>query len=114
MDSRQLYMAADHLRGTLNWEKDWFHFGTGEKIKFELIKELVVSFLDSKQLNLVCERTTSGTIENDEVMTKIKELLGTKDFQLWNQSMNRSIQFKSMGVLLKGQKNDPTTDAKNP
>lgn len=82
MDSRQLYIVAEHLRGTLNWEKDWIHFGTGDEIKFEFIHELVDSFLNCKQINLVHERTTSGTIEMEEVMTKIKELLGVKDFQL--------------------------------
>ena len=103
MDSRQLYVVAQQLSSTLNWEKEWVHFGTEKEIKFYLIQDIIMDFLNSENLNFVCERTNSGIIKKKDALTKIKELLGVKDFQLWNQQMDRSIQFKSMGVLLKGK-----------
>lgn len=104
MDSRQLYIKAKHLATTLTWESDWIHFGTGEEIKSGLIEELIMNFLDSDKVNLVFERTNSETLEKPEVSAKIQEILGTRDFELWNESMNCAIQLKGIGVLLKGKK----------
>ena len=105
MDSRQLYKAAEHLGTTLIWEKNWIHFGTANDVKYDLINELIENFLQSDYINFVHERTNSGAIEADKILSAIKELLGKSNFELWNDSMDRAIQFNRIGVLLKGQKN---------
>lgn len=104
MDSRQLYMAAEHLGGTLNWEKDWIHFGTGMEVNYKLVEDLIRDFLQGEQINFVHERANSGTFEAIQIIPMIKELLGKSNFELWNDSMERAIQFNRIGVLLKGEK----------
>lgn len=108
MDSRQLYKAAEHLGTTLTWEKEWIYFGTTNEVKYELIEDLINNFLEGDEINLVHERTNSGTIETTKVLPAIKELLGKSNFELWNYSIERAIQFNRIGVLLKGKKR-PTT-----
>ena len=104
MDSRELYKAAEHLGTILTWEREWIHFGTGEQVDTKLIDGLIKDFLQGNLVNLVNERTNSGTFELSEIQPKIKELLGRSNFELWNESMDRAIQFNRIGVLLKGQK----------
>lgn len=104
MDSRQLYKAAEHLGTTLTWEEDWIHFGTGTEVKYHLVEELISDFLQGEQINFVHERTNSGTFEANKILPMIKELLGKSNFELWNDSMERAIQFNRIGVLLKGEK----------
>lgn len=112
MDSRQLYKAAEHLGSTLNWESDWIHFGTANEVKYDIIEDLILNFLQSDQINFVHERTNSGTIEVSKILPTIKSLLGEINFELWDSSMERAIQFNRIGVLLMGKKR-PTTNAMN-
>lgn len=104
MDSRQLYKAAEHLGKTMTWVKAWIHFGTANEIKYDLIDDLIKNFLQSDHIKFVHERTNSGTIISLDVHPKIKDLLGRSNFELWNDSMERAIQFNRIGVLLKGEK----------
>ena len=104
MDSRQLYKAAEHLGTTLIWDKEWIHFGTGMEVNYELVEDLISDFLQGGQINFVHERTNSGTLEAIQVIPRIKELLGKSNFELWNESMEKAIQFNRIGVLLKGEK----------
>lgn len=104
MDSRQLYKAAEHLGPTLTWEENWIHFGTGAEVNYNLVETLINDFLQGEQINLVHERTNSGTFEAIKILPIIKELYGKSSFELWNNSMDRAIQFNRIGVLLKGEK----------
>ena len=104
MESRELHKAAGHLSSTLNWDREWIHFGTGDKIKTDIIDDLIINFLEGDQVNLVFERTNSGTFNKAEILPRITELLGNHNFQLWNETLQRAIQFKNIGVLLKGEK----------
>lgn len=105
MDSRQLYKVAEHLRTTLNWEKNWIHLGTGNEVNYDFIGNLIKNFLKNERINFVHERTDSATIETIKILPIIKDLLGKSNFELWNGSMERAIQFNRIGVLLKGEKN---------
>ena len=104
MESRELFKAAGHLSTTLNWDQEWIHFGTGDKIKTELIEDLIDNFLVGNHVNLVFGRTNSGTFDKAEILSRITDLLGAQNFQLWNESLDKAIQFEIVGVLLKGTK----------
>ncbi len=108
MDSRELFKAAEYLRSTLIWQKDWIHYGTGKEIKYDLLDDLIANFLKSDNINIVYNRTNSRAIESKKVRSKIKDLLGKRNFEIWNDSMDRVIQFKQIGVLLKGVKPNET------
>lgn len=107
MDSRQLYIGAKHLHSKLRWEEDWIHFGTGGNLNYPLVKRLVSDFLDSKEIKFVYKRTNSGVFEYSQIFSIIKELLGKSNFELWNDTMERAIQFHKIGVLCKGEKQKP-------
>jgi hypothetical protein len=103
VDSKQLYIAARHLNPTMTWD-DWIHFGTEKEIKNELIEELINYFLADNILNLVHNRQDSGPIERSEVSGRIAVLLGQENFQLWNLSLTKAIDFNRIGVLKLGRK----------
>jgi hypothetical protein len=104
MDSREMYNATTHLTSLVTWDKDWIHFGTENEIKFDLLEKLIEDRLKDKELLLIHGRTTSRQLKKEEIVNKIKPLLGTDDFQLWTVTMDRVIQFKKIGVLNVGQK----------
>lgn len=99
-----MYNAAAHLSSMVTWDNDWIHFGTENEIKFDLLKKLIEKHLKEKELLFIQGRTTSGQFKKDEIANKIKPFLGTDDFQLWTVTLDRVIQFKTIGVLLLGQK----------
>jgi hypothetical protein len=103
MDSKQLYMAAAHLSSTLTWD-DWIHFGTGKEIKNELIEGFIDDFLADDIIHFVHARQDSGKMKRIEIKEKIAELAGQENFQLWNSSMTKAIDFNQIGVLKLGQK----------
>jgi len=103
MDSKQLYIVAGRLSSTLTWD-DWVHFGTGKEIKNGLIEELVDDFLADDILNFVHVRQDSGQVKRFEIKEKIAELLGQENFQLWNSSMTKAIDFNRIGILKLGRK----------
>lgn len=103
MDSHELFKATSHLTTVLHWE-DWIHVGTGNEIKIDQINEILDTFLIDEQLNFIYKRTNSGPLNRTEIWSEILSLLGTEDFQLWNQTLTRSIQFRKIGILRKGEK----------
>lgn len=105
MDSREMYNATTHLKPLVTWDKDWIHFGTENEIKFDLLEKLIDDRLKDNELLFIHRRTTSGQLRKEEIISKIKPLLGTDDFQLWTLTMDKVIQFKKIGVLNVGQKN---------
>ena len=105
MDSREMYNATNHLTPLVTWDKDWIHFGTENEVKFDLLEKLIDDRLKGKELLFIHGRTTSERLKKEEMINKIKPLLGTDDFQLWTVTMDKVIQFKKIGVLNIGQKN---------
>lgn len=56
MDSRQPYKAAAQLSKVVSWDKEWIHFGTADQIKFNVIQNLIATFLNDDQIVLVHSR----------------------------------------------------------
>jgi hypothetical protein len=102
LDSRQLHIAARHLSATVSWDKDWLYFGTGLEMKKELIREIVNRFLPDDNLNLVDGRNNSGTHDRTAIEQQLEMLTGARNFQLWNESLNKVIEFNRIGVLRMG------------
>lgn len=99
-----MYNATRHLAQLLMWDKDWIHFGTKNEIKFDLLEQLIEDHLKNNELLLIHGRRTSEQVRKEEVINKIKPLLGTDDFQLWTVTMDKVIGFNKIGVLIVGQK----------
>jgi hypothetical protein len=104
MDSRQLYSAAEHLSTVITWNNDWIHFGTGTEVKYELVVSKISEYLGEEPFQIVLQRENSASISLAETRNIIQNLLGTTNFQLWNNTMNRAIQFRVMGVMMTGEK----------
>jgi hypothetical protein len=104
MDSKQLYNAAEHLTPIVTWDNDWIHFGTGDQTKNETVNQYIDNFLVDENLKLVHKRLDSGQKKKTEIKKEIEELLGQENFQIWNESMTRVIDFNRIGVLKLGRK----------
>ena len=103
-DPKQLYTAAQHLNHTIVYTEDWVHFGTGNQIKLDVIERLIDNHLTSDEILFVQHRTNSAQFERQEIVGRIKPILGKESFQLWVTSMDKMIQFDKIGVLRLGRK----------
>jgi len=102
LDSRVLYKRIEHLKLSFMWSREWVHFGTGEEIKIELVKN-VIQKLMGDIVYLIIERSNSKEVKKKEIYQSIDNLLGHKNFEIWNQELNHAIQFHQMGVFTEGK-----------
>ncbi|MCS4435839.1 hypothetical protein NK987_15695 [Aquiflexum sp. XJ19-10] len=104
MDSREMYKAAEHLGSLVIWEKDWIHFGTGDGIKFDLLKKLFEDFFTGEDFLFIHGRTNSGEYKNEDFFSITEQFLGTENFEIWSVKMDKAIMFNKIGILLLGRK----------
>ncbi len=104
IDSKQLYNSARHLNSTIVYNESWVHFGTGDQIKLEIIERLIEGHLTSNEILFIQQRTNSAQFKKREIVGRIKPILGKENFQLWDISMDKMIQFNAIGVLRLGCK----------
>ena len=99
-----MYNATNHLTSVVMWD-DWIHFGTGEEVKFDLVRQVIEDCLGEGEVLLIYGRTTSGQYKREKADQIIKPLLGRENFQLWTVVMDKVIKFAAMGVLSVGKRN---------
>ena len=84
---------------------EWVYFGTkGEVIK-EIVMENIKTHFSDDNLYVVRQRNNSFQTSKDNSLEAITDLLGVEDFSLWNQPLDRVIQFNRIGVLRRGERN---------
>lgn len=76
-----MYNATNHLASVVMWD-DWIHFGTGEEVKFDLVRQMIEDTLGKGEVLFIHGRTTSGQYKTEDVEKMIKPLLGRENFQL--------------------------------
>ena len=109
MDSRLIYSATQEITRKIFWPKgtdtQWVYFGTkGEVIK-EIVMENIKTHFSDDNLYVVRQRNNSFQTSKDNSLEAITDLLGVEDFSLWNQPLDRVIQFNRIGVLRRGERN---------
>lgn len=77
---------------------------TADQIKFDVIQNLIGTFLSDDKIILVHNRSDSACKDATEIVNVIEGLLGKEEFQLWNSTMDKVIKFDDIGVLLLGRK----------
>jgi len=109
MESRLIYIASEHLKSKVNWikvtESEWIYCGSNGDVKFEIVLEHINHhFLDSN-FYIALNRSESIESNSQTIFRDIKELVGMKDFLLWDFSFEKVIEFNHIGVFRKGETN---------
>ena len=103
MESRDIY---NRTRITIEWEKEWIHIGTDNKINKAQLSEIFKNhFQGENYLMLKRGRTNSEQIESKEILAKSLKLIGTEDFEIWITNFEKAIKVNKIGVINKS-KND--------
>lgn len=101
MESRDIYNPA---RRQIEWEDKWIHIGTGNDIKYGLLKsEIWNQFENHGKVLLKRGRRNSRTLHTSEVLDGIMKLIGKEDFDLWNEKFSKAIKFNKIGVMCKSK-----------
>jgi predicted glutamine amidotransferase len=107
LDSRLIYSVTNTLKQKLHWNKneneEWIHFGTGKEIDNRFILNKISEHFKNDEINIVYSRTKSGLLKEHQDL--FQNLLGNKNFFLWNTELNKAMEFNYVGILRYGQIN---------
>lgn len=106
IESRLLYKTSKHLINKIEWiwynDTEWIYCGLANDFKEELISKHIQEHFTCSALYVVLSRTGSYKLAFDEALPKIKELVNTHRFCVWNTELTKVIEFNSIGVFRKG------------
>lgn len=101
MESRYIYNRSQR---TIDWEQNWIHIGTGNRVKEKLIEEKIKGiFSHQDYIMLKKGRRDSKVIQTSHAKRTILNLIGIEDFELWDKDFERAIKFNKIEVLLKSK-----------
>lgn len=101
MESRDIYNLT---RRQMEWEDNWIHVGTGNDKYLSLIKTEISNFFESQQtVHLKRGRRNSKSLQSDEVVDEIIELIDVENFELWSENFTSAIRFNTVGVMNKSK-----------
>jgi hypothetical protein len=106
MDSRLIYSASEKVKHLLSWPKstdsEWVYFGAGHEVNVNTAMDMINEWFADTKLYIAIDRKHSLTFDKSEFLSVTSEILGYKDFLVWNIKFDKSIEFNHIGVLRRG------------
>jgi hypothetical protein len=106
MESRLIYEKSRHLKSLVCWEEvsdsEWIYCGAKGEVKYDLIGKHINDFFSEGKAYVSLTRKDSFEIERKFLLESITELIGDKNFLIWDEIFNKSIEFYHIGVFRKG------------
>jgi hypothetical protein len=112
MDSRLIYNKSEKLKLKVDWIKptdtEWIYCGAASEVKWNVVAEELNSFFEGDAFYVVTTRTNSFQANKDDLISSIQNLVGKKNFLVWNVDFYKAIEFNLIGVFRKGVFNTET------
>jgi hypothetical protein len=112
MDSHLIHKTSEKLKFKINWikpsEAEWIYCGEAGEVKWNVLAEELWSFFDDDTFHIATTRTNSFTIDKEELLSSINNLVGRKNFFIWNEGFKKLVEFNQIGVFRKGVFNNNT------
>jgi len=112
MDTRLLYNKSEKLKLKVDWIKpidnEWIYCGAAGEVKWNVVAEELDSFFDGDAFYVATTRTNSFQSDRDDLLSSIQNLVGKKNFIVWNVDFYKAIEFNQIGVFRKGVFNTET------
>jgi hypothetical protein len=106
MDSRLIYKTSQHLQSQVSWEKvsesEWIYCGTLGEVKYDIVESHLNIFFKTEKAYVSITRKDSFDINKATLFESIKDIIGSKDFFIWNEDFKKVIEFSKIGVFRKG------------
>jgi hypothetical protein len=106
MDTRLIYNKSEKLKLKVDWIKpadtEWIYCGAAGEVKWNIVTEELNSFFDSDAFYVATTRTNSLHVDKEGLLSSIQNLVGKKNFIVWNVVFQKAIEFNQIGVFRKG------------
>jgi hypothetical protein len=106
MDTRLIYKKSEKLKLKVDWIKptdtEWIYCGASGEVKWNVVTEELYSFFDEDAFYVATTRTSSFHANKDDLISSIENLVGKKNFIVWNGDFQKAIEFNQIGVFRKG------------
>jgi hypothetical protein len=106
MDSRIIHKTSEKLRLNINWIKpsdtEWIYCGAKDEVRFDVVEAELIPFLDGNIFYVATTRNNSFEIKKQDLLSSISNIVGSKNFFIWNEGFKKVIEFNHIGVLRKG------------
>jgi hypothetical protein len=107
LETALIYAASDSLKYKVNWinvsaETEWIYFGAEFEANKLLVVKNVTDYFPDSSLFIVTTRKESMAINKNDLIKSIDNILGFKDFFIWDSQFKRVIEFNHIGVMRQG------------
>ena len=106
MDSRLIFAASEKIKPQVSWvihsETEWVYFGAGDEVNLDFVKEIVDNRFSDTLLRISLTRQGSFESHINDFLATTKNILGHRNFIVWNSSFDQAIEFNTIGVLRYG------------
>jgi|HubBroStandDraft_6_1064221.scaffolds.fasta_scaffold544769_2 hypothetical protein len=107
MESSLIYAASDSLKYKVNWvnvsdETEWVYFGADAEVNKPLVVKNITDFFPDSSLFIAINRKESIMINRNDLAKSLDNILGLKDFFIWDSQFKKAIEFSHIGVMRLG------------
>jgi hypothetical protein len=106
MDSRLIHKTSEKLKFKVDWikpsETEWIYCGEAGEVNWDIVAKELYNFFDDDIFHVATTRTNSFTIDKEELLSSINDLVGRKNFFMWNEEFKKMVEFNHIGVFRKG------------
>lgn len=113
MDTRLIYNTSEKLKLKIDWiksaETEWIYCGAAGEVKWNVVAEELNNFFDGDAFYVATTRTNSLQVDKAGLLSSIHNLVGKKNFFIWNVDFQKAVEFNQIGVFRKGVFNSDTS-----
>lgn len=105
--STYIYIKSQHLRTKLEFiiygDTEWIYFGAAEEANLAKIAKEINNWFNNVQLYVSLTRNDSFLTDKSKFIENVNNIIGHKDFLVWDTDFQRCIEFNRIGVFRAGK-----------
>ena len=83
-------------------ETEWSYFGARNEANKPLVVKSIAVYFPDTILNVAVGRKDSVQVNKNEIAVALENILGFKNFLIWDMQFKRVIEFNNIGVMRQG------------
>lgn len=107
MDSKNIFLAANHMKGKIDWNKqndnEWSYVGDKNNFQNDQVMEFINQYFEEAELYFVIDRHNAYSIPKEQATIELQNRVKNRDAIVCNHSFTRMIEFNHIGVARYGK-----------
>ena len=106
MEPQLIYKKSEALQSKIDWitptDSEWSYCGTKGEIKVDVIENEFIQFFEGNDFFIATTRKASFESTRQTLFDNVANLVGNKNFFVWDEHFQRVIEFSWIGIFRKG------------